>query len=166
MFLAQLFCPAPLPDDALSFYFSGQCLMAILPGMISETDADTMPPKLRAAVFPQTLWTVVLRAKDKSEPALNTLLGSYRRPLLVYLQCKGYALQTSEDDVHDFFAHLLNNDFLRNVGREKGKFRTFLLTSFDRFLIDKRDKEKGLKTRRRPQTGVLERNRFGRPACA
>ena len=41
------------------------------------------------------------------------------------------------DDVQDFFHHLLVNKRVGRADPALGKFRTFLLTVFKRFLIDK-----------------------------
>lgn len=85
------------------------------------------------------------RAQDKSETALNSLFQSYRSPLLIWLQVRHYSPHDAEDLVQSFFAGLLRRDFLKEVGREKGKFRTFLLNSLKNHLSDARDKENALK---------------------
>src|SRR5262245_26016096 len=85
-------------------------------------------------LFTATHWSVVLRAKDKSDTALNALFQSYRRPLLIWLQkrARNYAPLEPEDLLQNFCLHLLNREFLANVGPEKGKFRTFLQSSLQR----------------------------------
>ena len=107
--------------------------------MISEeklSPAREQEPGLFAA----TRWSVVLKAKAKSEPALESLCGNYRGPLLIYLrdnlQKHGQSAQDAEDLLQGFFAHLLTRDFLKNVGPEKVKFRTFLLASLKNYLRD------------------------------
>ena len=89
-------------------------------------------------LFAATQWTIVMRDKDDSIGALNSLCAAYRSPLLVWLRCRGQSAENAEDQVQGFFQHLLKSDFLRNVGREKGRFRTFLLTSFQNYLNDQR----------------------------
>jgi DNA-directed RNA polymerase specialized sigma24 family protein len=89
-------------------------------------------------LFAATQWTVVMRAKDDSAAALNALCAAYRSPLLVWSRCRGQSAEDAEDQVQGFFERLLKGDFLRNVGREKGRFRTFLLTSFQNYLHDLR----------------------------
>jgi len=93
-----------------------------------------------------TQWSLVLRARDESQGALNSLFTVYRRPLLAYLerrmrslghlQGRGRPLGDAEDVLQGFFAALLRRDFLRNVSAEKGRFRTFVLRSLDYFLED------------------------------
>jgi RNA polymerase sigma-70 factor (ECF subfamily) len=79
---------------------------------------------------------MVLRAKSDSSVALNSLCSTYRSPLLVWLRCRGQNASDAEDLVQGFFEHMLQSDFLGNVAREKGRFRTFLLTSFQNHLRD------------------------------
>ena len=87
----------------------------------------------------------MLRAQDKSEAALNTLFTNYRAPLLTWLRARHYSPHDAEDLVQSFFAGLLRHDFLKDLGREKGKFRTFLLTSLKHHLSDMRDKDAAVK---------------------
>jgi RNA polymerase sigma factor (sigma-70 family) len=98
-----------------------------------------------AGLFEGTHWSVILRARDKSEAALNVLCGNYRRPLLTWLRIRGYSQHDAEDAVQGFFAHVLNRDFLRNVAREKGSFRTFLLRCLKNHLQDEHDKKTAAK---------------------
>ena len=89
-----------------------------------------------AALFANTQWSMVRRAKDNSLTALNSLCLAYRSPLIVWLRCRGVKPEDAEDHTHGFFQHLLRQDFLRGVAREKGRFRTFLLSAFQNYLID------------------------------
>jgi RNA polymerase sigma factor (sigma-70 family) len=100
-------------------------------------ESTSAPPVSPAGgLFPLTRWSVVLGAKAESGPALNTLFGTYRQPLFIYLRGKGCPHHEAEDLVQGFCEHLLKRDFLANVAQEKGKFRTFLLVSFKRYLRD------------------------------
>jgi DNA-directed RNA polymerase specialized sigma24 family protein len=83
-----------------------------------------------------THWTLVIRAKNDSVTALNMLCLAYRVPLIVWLRCRGEKPEDVEDRVQGFFEHLLSHDFLHGVAREKGRFRTFLLTAFKNYLRD------------------------------
>src|SRR5262245_8578251 len=87
-------------------------------------------------LFADTQWTKVIEAKDNSTDALNSLCTLYRSPLLAWLRCRGEKNENAEDSVQGFFEQLLRRDFLKDVGREKGRFRTFLLTAFQNFLRD------------------------------
>jgi len=81
-----------------------------------------------------------LRARDKSEGALNSLCQSYRQPLIVWLQARGQTPHDAEDLVHGLFSQLLSRDFLNSVAREKGRFRTFLLRCLKNHLMDQHEK--------------------------
>ena len=91
-------------------------------------------------LFTNTHWSIVQRAQDKSEIALNSLFSSYRDPLLVWLRARNYSHHDAEDLVQGFFASLLRHDFLKKLSREKGRFRSFLITSLKNYLNDVRDK--------------------------
>lgn len=96
------------------------------------------------AWFTTTQWTVVLQAKDgdpsKAATALNTLCQTYRSPIYAYLRHQAHTPADAEDLTHDFFAHLLNLDFLSHLQHREGKFRSFLLKFLKHFLSDARDK--------------------------
>jgi RNA polymerase sigma-70 factor (ECF subfamily) len=79
---------------------------------------------------------MVLRARDKSESALGLLCETYRQPLLIWLRIQGYGTHDAEDAVQGFFAQVLGREFLQNVSREKGAFRTFLLRCLKNYLRD------------------------------
>jgi len=87
-------------------------------------------------LFEATRWSIVLRARDKSEAAMAALCETYRRPLLIWLRIKGHGPEIAEDAVQGFFAHILRRDFLENVKKEKGAFRMFLLRCLKNYLRD------------------------------
>ena len=98
--------------------------------------------------FPRTHWSIVLRAKDESSTALNTLFTKYRRPMIVYALKWRNDAAWAEDLVQSFCAHLLRPEkpnFLTNVDPQKGKFRTFLLTCLKHFIIAHIEKEQAEK---------------------
>ena len=92
------------------------------------------------AWFATTHWSVVLAAGDnahsRSAAALQTLCQSYWYPLYAYVRQKGYGAQDAEDLTQSFFMHLLNRDRLGRLTRDRGKFRSFLLTALNHFLVD------------------------------
>jgi len=90
----------------------------------------------RDQLFTATHWSVVLQARNESMEALNSLCTSYRSPLLAWLRCRGAKPEDAEDSVQGFFERLLRRESLKTVVREKGRFRTFLLTAFQNYLRD------------------------------
>ena len=98
-------------------------------------------------LFTTTHWSVVRRAQDNSETALNSLFHSYRRPLLIWLQkrARDYTPLEPEDLLQGFCLHLLKREFLANVEPEKGRFRNFLQTAIKRYANDQHAKWRAAK---------------------
>lgn len=101
---------------------------------------DTDSPK--GDVFPQTDWSIVLRASGRKEgradEALASLCERYWPPLYAFVRSKGYSREDAEDMVQGFFAKLLRNEDLGTPTPERGRLRTFLLFSMRRFLASER----------------------------
>jgi len=87
---------------------------------------------------------MVLRATETSSvtgrPALDQLCRAYWYPLYAYVRRKGHAPEEAQDLTQAFFARLLEKRYLVHANRERGKFRTFLLTSLQRFLVNEWEK--------------------------
>jgi RNA polymerase sigma-70 factor (ECF subfamily) len=108
--------------------------------MTSDSEGDGNG-RDKPGLFAATRWSVVLRARDKSEVALNSLCQNYRQPLIVWLRGRGYSPHDAEDIVHGLFQKLLNRDFLKNVAKEKGRFRTFMKSCLMNYLRDQHAKK-------------------------
>ena len=102
-----------------------------------------------AGAFRTTHWSVVLTAKDLEndggERAMATLCQEYWRPVYVFIRRKGNGPDESQDLAQEFFHRLIAKEFLQNVDREKGKFRTFLLTAVQRFLCNEWERSQAQK---------------------
>jgi RNA polymerase sigma-70 factor (ECF subfamily) len=96
-------------------------------------------------LFAATQWSVVMRARDKSAVALENLCQNYRRPLIVWLMARGYSSHDAEDLVQGLFGQLLAREFLENVAREKGRFRTFLLRCLKNYMLDQHSKSAAMR---------------------
>jgi DNA-directed RNA polymerase specialized sigma24 family protein len=106
------------------------------------------PLNAGAANFLTTHWTVVLDAKgsgDQAQSALENLCQTYWYPLYAFIRRQGYLPHDAQDLAQGFFERLLSKDYLRQVNREKGKFRSFLLASASHFISDERDRANALK---------------------
>ena len=94
--------------------------------------------------FATTHWSLVVAARDRTSPqareALATLCRTYWYPLYAYIRRQGYNADQAQDLTQEFFARLLEKDFLSLVDREKGKFRSFLLACCKHFLANERDR--------------------------
>lgn len=99
-----------------------------------------VPTRNQAAEFTTTHWSLILAAGETSSPrsvaALEDLCRTYWYPLYAYVRRKGHSPEDAEDLVQDFFARLLEKRYLANADRGRGKFRSFLLTSLQHFLVN------------------------------
>jgi DNA-directed RNA polymerase specialized sigma24 family protein len=62
---------------------------------------------------------------------------------------RGHSADDAQDLTQSFFMHLLEHRALASVDRLKGKFRSFLLASFQNHLSDQIDRTRRLKKRGR-----------------
>ena len=111
----------------------------------SKTSAEAHSP-----VFVTTHWSVVLAAAansdtDKAQEALEKLCRNYWYPLYAYVRRRGQSAQDAQDLTQAFFARLLERHWLESADRERGRFRTFLLTAMQRFLCDEWDRMRAQK---------------------
>jgi DNA-directed RNA polymerase specialized sigma24 family protein len=102
------------------------------------------------ASFQTTHWTLVLRAGqiepcESTQKALSAFCEAYWPPLYAFLRHRRYAPADAQDLVQAFFVCLLEKNTLGRADREKGKLRTFLLTSLQNFLINEHDRAHALK---------------------
>ena len=99
--------------------------------------------------FPPTHWSIVLAAGDttspESRPALEMLCRTYWYPLYAFVRRQGKAPEDARDLTQSFFERLIEKRYLKDLLQEKGRFRTFLLTTFKRFLCDQFDRSTAAK---------------------
>ena len=79
--------------------------------------------------------------------ALTQLCRIYWYPLYMFARRRGYSPDDAQDLTQSFFLHLLQQQALSGVDRLKGKFRSFLLASFQNHLSDAGDRARRLKRR-------------------
>lgn len=121
---------------------SGNLPMAITP--------HPLAPAARRNWFATTHWSLVVSAghgsdPDRSRMAMERLCESYWLPLYSYVRSRGYSPEDAQDLVQEFFARLLKQNRVAKANREKGKFRSFLLSSLKNFLSDEWDKSRAQK---------------------
>jgi len=91
------------------------------------------------AIFTTTHWSVVLEAQGESpaaQAALEKLCRTYWRPIFSFVRRQGTRPEDAEDLTQGFFALLLERKDLNTVRKEKGRLRSYLLTSLKHFLVD------------------------------
>lgn len=112
---------------------------------MSESATSRVGPR----VFPVTQWTVVLAAgatpSPESAAALERLCQAYWYPLYAFVRRSGYSPADAEDLAQEFFARLLEHNWIAYADRHKGRFRSFLLMAMKRFLANEWKKAKALK---------------------
>ena len=112
-------------------------------------DQPDIPPHHGKRHFATTRWSIVLAAGRDSSPeaktALVTLCETYWFPLYAFVRRQGYDAQDAQDLTQGFFARLLEKKDLRDVQRERGKFRSFLLASMKHFLMNEWDRTQAKK---------------------
>lgn len=103
----------------------------------------------RSPRFLTTRWSLVLRAGKwddvGAEQALHELCTQYWYPLYAFVRRKGYSPDDAADLTQSFFVKLLERNLPATADREKGRFRTFLLTSLDRFVTNDWQKARAIR---------------------
>jgi RNA polymerase sigma factor (sigma-70 family) len=112
-------------------------------------ERDLGPLAEGAASFHTTRWTIVMRAAQSQAPggesALAQLCRTYWYTLYIFARRRGYSPEDAQDLTQGFFLHLLEHRALAGVDRLKGKFRSFLLASFQNHLSDQADHARRIK---------------------
>lgn len=85
------------------------------------------------------------RAAPQAQEALAVLCRTYWYPLYAFIRRQGFTADQAQDLTQEFFARLLEKDYLAAVDREKGKFRSFLLAACKHFLSNERDRARAQK---------------------
>jgi RNA polymerase sigma factor (sigma-70 family) len=87
--------------------------------------------------FEATRWSVVLEAAQSRAPgapeALAHLCERYWPTLYAFARYRGNSPEDAQDLVQGFFQHLIKSRALGGVDQAKGRFRSFLLASFQNF---------------------------------
>jgi RNA polymerase sigma factor (sigma-70 family) len=113
------------------------------------TNGQTMHTLPGPSRFPTTRWTLVVAAGDpqrkEARSALADLCENYWYPLYAYLRRRGYAPDAAQDLTQEFFVRVLEGRYLDRADPEKGRFRSFILTSLKFFVADEGDRQRALK---------------------
>ena len=101
------------------------------------------------ARFHTTRWSAILVAAQSqlpgSQAALSELCRLYWYPLYAFARRRGQGPFDAQDLTQGFFLHLLEHRALKQARPLKGKFRSFLLASFQNFILDETSKARCLK---------------------
>ena len=101
--------------------------------------------------FSTTRWSLILSAagsnvdEQKAREALAELCRTYWRPVFLFVSRQGYGLEEAQDLTQDFFAMILESDWLKHADRHRGRFRSFLLKSLQNFLSHAKERTRAVK---------------------
>ena len=111
--------------------------------------SEFRPSPAPSARFCTTHWSLVAAATHRDDPAsaaaLESLCLTYWYPLYAFVRRQGRAAHDAQDLTQEFFARLLEKNYLHAASAAKGRFRTFLLVALKRFLAKEWDRSRTLK---------------------
>ena len=92
--------------------------------------------------FATTHWSMILLAGEAGTPegraALEELCRIYWSPLYWFARRRGLTAADAEDLTQGFFADLLARGAVAQADAARGRFRTFLLSSFEHYRLNER----------------------------
>ena len=110
---------------------------------------ESRNPAGRRRYFQTTRWSLVAAAADTQSPecqeALGQLCRTYWPPVYAFVRRCGKDVESSRDLTQGFFAQLLGKKYLKDVMRERGRFRSFLLASVKHYLANEWDRAQAQK---------------------
>lgn len=99
--------------------------------------------------FVTTQWSLVVTAGRRGEAqateALSRLCEAYWQPLYAYARRKVIDRDEARDVTQAFFAELLAKNYVGAADADRGRFRAFLVTAFQHFLLKHWDRQRALK---------------------
>ncbi|HUJ44382.1 MAG TPA: hypothetical protein VLW52_12340, partial [Opitutaceae bacterium] len=99
--------------------------------------------------FETTHWSLVVRAAEartsEGRAALEELCRTYWYPLYGFARRRGLTRQDAEDLTQGFLADLLAREAITQADAARGRFRSFLLASFENFHSHQRARAATLK---------------------
>ena len=95
-------------------------------------------------LFVTTHWSVVLAAghgdTTRADDALAHLCQTYWYPLYAYARRRGCSPPDAQDLTQEFFARLLAGNWVAQADRQRGRFRSFLLSAMKHFMANQWNK--------------------------
>jgi RNA polymerase sigma-70 factor (ECF subfamily) len=111
----------------------------------------------KSGSFPSTNWEQLdsLRSREPADrrATLGTVIAGYWKPLNYYLRRRGCDPEQAKDLVQGFLTDAIEKQLFARGRRERGRFRSFLLSSFNHYVLNARRSERANK--RHPEGGLL-----------
>jgi len=99
--------------------------------------------------FRTTHWSVVLAAGDQNsaqgQEALARLCQIYWLPVYAFIRKRGHVPDQAKDLTQDFFELFLERNSVARAVRDRGRFRSFLMTSIENFLRNAHERSQARK---------------------
>src|SRR5262245_61587329 len=98
--------------------------------------------------FATTRWTAVLdagRDGPQRAQALEHLCHTYWYPVYAFIRRRGNTADDARDLTQEFFARLVEKDWLSGIERRNARFSTLLLKMIERFLCNEYDRTQRIK---------------------
>jgi RNA polymerase sigma-70 factor (ECF subfamily) len=115
-------------------------------GDLGPTESGFVP---QSPVFATTHWSVVLEAghgsSAQASAALTRLCQTYWLPVYAFVRKCGHSPDQAQDLTQAFFANFLEKEHVTKANRERGRFRSFLMTSVENFLRNENDRAQAQK---------------------
>jgi RNA polymerase sigma factor (sigma-70 family) len=108
---------------------------------LHHCESTQLSENLQSGSFPLTRYSVVLAAKSDDPAvrsrAIEAIASAYWKPVYKYVRMKWRAeSEDAADFTQDFFARLVEKEFLDSYDSRKGRLRTFLRTCADRLFMN------------------------------
>ncbi len=88
-------------------------------------------------MFPTTIWTTIHQAGEHDAVALQDVAQQYRQPVLEYVRRRGFQGNDAEDICQDVFVRVLQGGVLAKADRQRGRFRSLLLSVTTHVILDR-----------------------------
>jgi DNA-directed RNA polymerase specialized sigma24 family protein len=90
--------------------------------------------------FLTTHWSIIENVgssdEDRNKALIGLLLSKYWKPVYCYLRRKGYDNEQAKDLTQGFFHEVvIGRNLIQKADRSKGRFRSFLLITLNRYLM-------------------------------
>jgi len=91
--------------------------------------------------FPTTRWSAIVAARsddpDERRRAFDTLIAAYWKPVYKYIRTRwGKSNEDAKDATQEFFARVMEKEFLAGYDPAKARLRTFLRVCVDGFVAN------------------------------
>ena len=117
---------------------------------MKDTEQNNGEPKKQSNdFFSTTSWTIIAQVGEQSEEerkkALELLCNQYRPSVEAYLRASRVPHSEVDDLVQQFFLFIITSKAIERADPNRGKFRAFLLTCLQNFIINENRKVKARK---------------------